>query len=53
MESYCVKCKAKRVMEAAEQGTTKNGKPMVRGLCPECATVMVRINATLPAEAGA
>ena len=45
IEAYCVKCKAKKVMQNPEESTTKNGKPMTKGKCPDCGTTMCRIGA--------
>ena len=43
MEGYCVKCKAKRMMNNATEITMKNGKPAVQGVCPTCGTKMFKI----------
>lgn len=43
MEGYCVKCKAKKEMNSAENITMKNGKPAVRGICSTCGTKMFKI----------
>ena len=43
MESYCVKCKAKREMRDPKAITMKNGKPATEGLCPVCGTKIFRI----------
>ena len=43
VEAYCVKCKAKRVMNSPEKVTMKNGKPATKGVCPECGTGMYKI----------
>lgn len=43
VEAYCVKCKAKRMMNDAKEITMKNGKPAVQGICPECGTKMFKI----------
>ena len=45
IEAYCMKCKAKKVMEKMVEGTTKNGKPIVKGKCPDCGTTICRIGA--------
>ncbi|CAN5404109.1 hypothetical protein BH20CHL6_BH20CHL6_11480 [soil metagenome] len=42
-EAYCVKCKAKREVKDPENITMKNGKPAVKGECPECGTKMFKI----------
>jgi len=38
-----MKCKAKREIKDAEETTLKNGRPAVKGTCPECGTKMFRI----------
>ena len=43
IEAYCVKCKAKKVMKDPVEGTTKNGKPITKGKCPDCGTTICRI----------
>jgi RNase P subunit RPR2 len=43
VEAYCVKCKAKRIMEKPQQVKLKNGKPATKGICPKCGTKMFRI----------
>jgi NAD-dependent SIR2 family protein deacetylase len=42
-EAYCVKCKAKREMNDAEDVTMKNGKKAKKGKCPDCGTTMFKI----------
>jgi len=42
-EAYCVKCRAKRVMNSATKVTMKNGKPATKGVCPICGTGMYKI----------
>ena len=42
-EGYCVKCKAKRNMVDTERVTMKNGKPAMKGKCPDCGTGMYKI----------
>jgi RNase P subunit RPR2 len=42
-EGYCVKCKAKRVMNNEEKITMKNGRPATKGVCPNCGTKMFKI----------
>lgn len=44
-EGYCVKCKAKREMQNAQEVTMKNGKPAMTGTCPVCSTKMYKIGA--------
>ncbi len=41
--AYCVKCKAKRQMQDGEKVTMKNGRPAMKGKCPECGTGLYRI----------
>ena len=43
VKGYCVKCKAKRVMEGAKAVKLKNGRPAVTGKCGKCSTKMFRI----------
>lgn len=45
IEAYCVKCKAKKVMQDPVESTTKNGKPITKGKCPDCGTTVCRIGA--------
>ena len=45
IEAYCVKCKEKKVMKDPVEGTTKNGKPITKGKCPDCGTTICRIGA--------
>jgi RNase P subunit RPR2 len=45
MEAYCVKCKAKKMMQNPTPVTLKNGKPATEGKCPDCGTKMFRIGA--------
>jgi len=43
MEAYCVKCKAKKLMNNPEAVTMKNGKPAKTGTCIDCGTKMFKI----------
>lgn len=45
IEAYCVKCKAKKIMQDPVEGVTKNGKPITKGKCPDCGTTVCRIGA--------
>lgn len=45
IEAYCVKCKAKKIMVDPVESTTKNGKPITKGKCPDCGTTICRIGA--------
>jgi len=40
---YCVKCRAKKEVDNPERITMKNGKPALRGTCPDCGTRMFKI----------
>jgi uncharacterized Zn finger protein len=41
-EGYCVKCRAKRQIKNAEVVKTSKGRPMAKGICPKCGTVVTR-----------
>lgn len=43
VEAYCLKCKAKKTMDNAEKVTMKNGRPAIKGQCPDCGTGMYKI----------
>lgn len=43
MEAYCVKCKASKEMKDAQQVKMKNGRPAMKGKCPDCGTGLYRI----------
>jgi len=42
-EGYCVKCKAKKEIQDAQEITMKNGRPATQGLCPDCGTKIFKI----------
>jgi len=42
-EGYCVKCKAKKIMSETEEVVMKNGRPAMKGKCPDCGTGMYKI----------
>ncbi len=46
LQAYCVKCRTKRDMRAAEPVFTKTGTPGTRGQCSECGTKLFRMGAT-------
>jgi hypothetical protein len=46
-EGYCVKCHTKRKIKQGEVVTTSKGRPMAKGVCPECGTTVSRF---LPAK---
>ena len=35
-EAYCVKCKTKKEMLEVNEVVSKNGRPMLKGVCPDC-----------------
>ena len=41
--AYCVKCRTKREIKDPQETTLKNGRPAMKGTCPECGTNMFRI----------
>jgi len=44
IEMYCVKCKKSQKLDAkgVTKSVAKNGRNMVRGVCPSCGTKMVK-----------
>ena len=49
VEARCMKCRKQMAMQDPEQGTMKNGRPVVRGVCGVCGTKMNRIG-SLPSR---
>jgi len=43
VEAYCVKCRDKREIKNPKKTKLKNGRPAVKGTCPECGTNVFRI----------
>ena len=41
--AYCVKCREKREIKDPQETTLKNGRPALKGTCPECGTNGFRI----------
>jgi len=41
-EGYCVKCRKKRTINPATVVKTSKGRPMAKGVCPECGTPVTR-----------
>ena len=41
--AYCVKCREKREIKNPQITELKNGRPAVKGTCPECGTNVFRI----------
>lgn len=44
--AYCMKCKTKRAMDAAQAVYTRTGTPATRGQCGECGTTLFRMGYT-------
>ena len=42
MDAYCVKCKSKQIIQNPRERVTQNGRPMISGTCPVCATKVNR-----------
>ena len=42
-QAYCVKCKANIEIKNPQNVTLKNGKPAIKGVCPNCGTSVFRI----------
>ncbi len=42
-QAYCVKCKTSIEIKNPVNVTLKNGKPAVKGVCPNCGTSVFRI----------
>ena len=43
VEAYCVKCKAKKIMNDPQEVDMKGGRRAMQGKCPVCGTKMFRI----------
>ena len=43
MQAYCLKCRASRDIENAQEVTLKNGRPATRGKCTTCGATVFRI----------
>src|SRR6266849_2193173 len=41
--AYCVKCKTSIEIKNPQNVTLKNGKPAIKGVCPNCGTSVFRI----------
>ncbi|HEY83796.1 MAG TPA: hypothetical protein G4N96_01600 [Chloroflexi bacterium] len=39
---YCVKCREKKDIKDGKVVTTKKGRPMAKGICPDCGTTVTR-----------
>lgn len=42
-EAYCFRCRTKRTIKHPQYVTLKNGRPAVRGVCPDCGNKIFRI----------
>jgi len=42
MQAYCMKCRAKREIQAPQTVTMTNGRRAVKGMCPVCGTKIFR-----------
>ena len=42
MEGYCVSCKKKVDIVKSKETKTKNGRNMIKGVCPKCGTTVCR-----------
>jgi len=40
--AYCARCRVKRPIQDPEPAATSDGRPAVRGVCPECGANMFR-----------
>ena len=47
---YCLKCKSRTDTVKAENVTSKNNKPMIRGECKKCGTKKYRFLAKSPTK---
>jgi hypothetical protein len=45
VQMFCVKCRAKKEVKDTQKVTMKNGKPAMKGKCPDCGTGVFRIGA--------
>ena len=43
MQAYCLKCRAHREINEAQEVTLKNGRPATRGKCSVCTATVFRI----------
>ena len=43
MQAFCLKCRAHREINEAQQVTLKNGRPATRGTCAACGSRVSRI----------
>ena len=41
-QAYCVKCKKMVVISKGKEVKTKNGRKMIKGVCPNCGTTVCK-----------
>jgi len=47
MQGYCIKCKCKKEIADATEHMMKNGRCAIKGRCPDCGSVMVKVIGTI------
>ncbi len=45
-KAYCVKCREKVEIKNPEETEMKNGRPAIKGECPNCGTGVYRIKSS-------
>jgi len=40
---YCMRCRARRPLERAQRAVLRNGRPVLKGVCPVCQAPLFRI----------
>lgn len=50
MEAYCLKCKEKREMQEPVASFTANGRPITKGKCPVCGSLISKMGMTAAHE---
>jgi hypothetical protein len=41
--AYCMRCRARRRLERAQRVVLRNGRPVLKGICPVCQGPLFRI----------
>lgn len=49
-EGYCVKCRKKQTVKDGNVEKTSKGRPIAKGICPECGTKVSRFLSSKDAE---
>ena len=44
MQGYCFKCKSIKEIKDSKEVIMKNGRKATKGSCPDCSTIMFKIN---------